>query len=148
MNSTDVENITEPKIKDFVLANSRMVGDSYLPMSKAKIYSFAELAKKFGVKEHLTSDTTESDALTLFDKHVPFKVLVSDAPYCYAVELNKDNFVHLLARRDYIPKQYLSGVSTNLPLRRFRLEIEGIPYYPEYGSDAIIHKLAEAWKLW
>jgi hypothetical protein len=148
MNINDIESMAEPKIIDYVLTKSRIIGEEYIPVSKAKVYSFDELARKYGFRELLTSDLTGYNVLQLFKQYLPFTVLISEAPYCYAVELNKDNFVHILARSDYLPKQYLSGVSNNLPFSRFMLDIAGEQHFQRNDRTDIINLLAETWKLW
>jgi len=148
MNINEVDAMAEPKIIDYVLTKSRIIGEEYIPASKARVYSYDELARKYGFREKLTPNITSDDILQLFKKHLPFKVIVSEAPYCYAVELNKDNFVHLLSCRDYLPRRYLSGVSTNLPFNRFVLENEGVQYFQGNERADIINILGEAWKLW
>jgi hypothetical protein len=147
MSSADVEAIAFPQIKEYIMANSRLIGDDYLPLTKIKVYTFEELAQKYGVLEHLKDCYDSEQVLELFSKHVPFKVVISGAPYCFAMELNRENFVHALGRK-YLPKQYLSGVPINLPFKSFALVIDNEYYFSGNSRIGIINKLAEAWKLW
>jgi len=148
MNINEVESLPAEPIRSHVLTQSRLVGEEYIPAHKARVFTLDELARKYGFTDKLTSDLGSEQAMALCQRYLPFQVLVTEAPFSYALQLSRENFVHILSVNGHLPKTYLSGVSANLPFGRFHLQIGGEMFCNDHGKADLIGKLGAAWKLW